>query len=66
MGSSRVRMVRCPRCGEGVQWLPSSEYRPFCSARCKLGDLGAWANDEYRIPSETPPEIGEIDERGMQ
>jgi len=25
-------------------------YRPFCSERCKLIDLGQWATGAYRIP----------------
>ena len=29
---------------------------PFCSERCKLIDLGAWASESYRVPVETPPE----------
>ena len=31
------------------------KYRPFCSQRCKLADLGRWLNEDYRIP-ETEPE----------
>ena len=38
----------CPRCGEMSQWEDNA-FRPFCSERCKLIDLGAWANDEYRL-----------------
>jgi endogenous inhibitor of DNA gyrase (YacG/DUF329 family) len=26
------------------------KYRPFCSERCKLADLGRWLNEDYRIP----------------
>jgi endogenous inhibitor of DNA gyrase (YacG/DUF329 family) len=26
--------------------------RPFCSERCRLIDLGAWASERYRIPGE--------------
>lgn len=51
------RIVLCPKCGAAVRWEPESRYRPFCSARCKGVDLGAWASDEYRIPAETPPEL---------
>jgi endogenous inhibitor of DNA gyrase (YacG/DUF329 family) len=43
--------VRCPRCGKLVQW-EGNEWRPFCGERCKLIDLGAWAEGEYRIPAE--------------
>jgi endogenous inhibitor of DNA gyrase (YacG/DUF329 family) len=24
-------------------------WRPFCSERCKLIDLGAWASEEYKV-----------------
>jgi endogenous inhibitor of DNA gyrase (YacG/DUF329 family) len=50
--------VACPHCGTPVPWIESSRYRPFCSVRCKVADLGAWANDGYRIAAseETPPE----------
>ncbi len=46
--------VDCPICGKSVQWLPENRYRPFCSERCKQIDLGAWANDEYRVPVSDP------------
>ena len=44
-------VVNCPICGKPVEWRPESVYRPFCSARCKQIDLGAWANEEYRVPA---------------
>jgi endogenous inhibitor of DNA gyrase (YacG/DUF329 family) len=40
--------------GESV-YAPTNPYRPFCSERCKLMDLGAWASDQYAIPG-TPLE----------
>jgi uncharacterized protein len=48
--------VACPRCQRDVVWKPENKFRPFCSERCKLMDLGAWANEEYRIPNATPPD----------
>ncbi|MCF0266433.1 DNA gyrase inhibitor YacG [Acinetobacter guillouiae] len=45
----------CPRCGEPSTW-EGNESRPFCSERCKLIDLGAWANDEYTLPTEDAPQ----------
>ena len=45
-----ARIVNCPQCGKNVAWSPDSVYRPFCSERCKLIDLGAWAEESYRIP----------------
>jgi endogenous inhibitor of DNA gyrase (YacG/DUF329 family) len=53
------RVVPCPRCGQAVEWTPASRYRPFCSERCKLIDLGAWASEAYRIPTTDPAEPGE-------
>ena len=45
----------CPRCGQPSFWA-DNEFRPFCSDRCKLIDLGAWANDEYKLPTEDSPQ----------
>lgn len=44
------RLVACPQCGRNVGWDTANRYRPFCSERCRLIDLGAWANENYRIP----------------
>ena len=42
------------------------EWRPFCSERCKMADLGRWLSGDYRIagaPAEpTLPETDEADE----
>ena len=32
------------------------KFFPFCSERCKLIDLGAWFDAEYRIPSRPDEE----------
>lgn len=50
----KPRVVKCPTCGSGVEWGPQSPYRPFCSDRCRLIDLGAWATDQYRVAGEAP------------
>jgi len=50
------RAVSCPQCGARVEWTPASQFRPFCSERCKLLDLGAWASEAYRVPVAEPPE----------
>ena len=42
-------LVKCPQCKQLVKWDAKNPYKPFCSKRCKLIDLGAWANDEHRI-----------------
>ncbi|MDP1557625.1 MAG: DNA gyrase inhibitor YacG [Nitrosomonas sp.] len=43
-------VVTCPQCGEAVEWNTENRFRPFCSERCKLIDLGQWATESYRIP----------------
>ena len=51
---SKPMVVNCPRCGAPVTWSAESPFRPFCSERCKLMDLGAWATGKYRVPDESP------------
>jgi endogenous inhibitor of DNA gyrase (YacG/DUF329 family) len=61
-GEANPRIVSCPACGAQVRWVPESRFRPFCSERCKLVDLGAWATERYRVaaddeasPDDRPP-----------
>jgi len=51
---SAAKIVSCPHCGNPVEWKDSSKWRPFCSERCKMIDLGAWADESYSIASESP------------
>ncbi|MDQ3216208.1 MAG: DNA gyrase inhibitor YacG, partial [Pseudomonadota bacterium] len=46
-----MAVVACPTCGKEVKWTAASKFRPFCSERCKMIDLGAWASDGYSIAS---------------
>ena len=58
-------MVACPHCGTPVEWTAAARCRPFCSERCKLIDLGAWASEKYRVPvteSKDQPEDAELGE----
>ncbi len=48
---SDVTVVNCPTCGKPVVWGEISSFRPFCSKRCQLIDLGEWAAEEKRIAS---------------
>lgn len=52
--------VKCPTCGKPVEWEPKSTWRPFCSERCKLIDLGAWAGEEHKIAGK-PVNPWEVD-----
>jgi endogenous inhibitor of DNA gyrase (YacG/DUF329 family) len=57
---AQLRTVACPTCGTPVEWTKESRFRPFCSERCRLIDLGAWAAESYRVPvDEKKPATGD-------
>ncbi len=43
--------VVCPNCKTRFSYYESS-FRPFCSERCRLVDLGQWLNESYSVPAE--------------
>lgn len=56
-------VVKCPTCEKMIEWSEENRFRPFCSERCKLIDLGQWATEAYKIPTaegeagqEIPPD----------
>ena len=51
------KTVLCPQCGGDSLWSNTNPFRPFCSERCKLIDLGAWASESYRVPVQDSPEL---------
>ena len=53
--------VPCPHCKTEVIWRSGSSYRPFCSERCQLIDLGDWAEENHKIskPSASPISFSE-------
>ncbi|MDX2219772.1 MAG: DNA gyrase inhibitor YacG [Burkholderiales bacterium] len=62
-----VRIVSCPSCGGESRFAPDNPFRPFCGERCRLTDLGAWADGRYTIPGDAvdddsiaspPPKMG--------
>lgn len=44
--------VPCPICKTNVRWNEDSIFRPFCSERCRLIDLGEWASGKRSIPAD--------------
>lgn len=56
--SGKNRQVACPACGNPAPYSAENPWRPFCSERCRLTDLGGWASESYRIPGK-PGEGGE-------
>jgi len=47
--------VICPVCKNKTTW-EENPWRPFCSERCKLIDLGKWVSEEYRIKEDKKEE----------
>ncbi|MGL4858738.1 MAG: DNA gyrase inhibitor YacG [Enterobacteriaceae bacterium] len=45
-------IIACPQCRQSVTWDSRNPFRPFCSKRCQLIDLGEWADEEKRIPAD--------------
>ncbi|MCB0365235.1 MAG: DNA gyrase inhibitor YacG [Bdellovibrionaceae bacterium] len=56
-----MKMVDCPQCGKSCEYSSQNHFRPFCSHRCQLLDLGQWADEKYTIPSDEPPDVTEIE-----
>jgi endogenous inhibitor of DNA gyrase (YacG/DUF329 family) len=55
-GETGSRVIRCPGCGGPSVYSTTNPYRPFCSARCKNNDFGAWASEGYSVAAEPDPE----------
>lgn len=45
--------VKCPKCKKKFNYY-SSKFRPFCTERCKMVDLGHWFEETYAVASEKP------------
>lgn len=55
MGKNKKLKVNCPHCSLEFLYY-SSDFRPFCSERCKMVDMGMWLEEAYAIkgPSFDP------------
>lgn len=51
-------MAKCPTCKKETP--PKSEYRPFCTSRCKDIDLSRWLSEGYTL--SRPMEMHEIED----
>lgn len=58
--------VSCPICKKEIAW-GETPSRPFCSERCRIIDLGDWAQGKYAVPdphaeSEPVPDVSDDNE----
>lgn len=52
MVNTKKRLVACPTCKQLAEFSPNNAFRPFCSQRCKLIDLGLWASEQFTISAD--------------
>lgn len=57
---SKELKVKCPECSKEFNYY-SSEYRPFCSEKCKMVDLGMWLTENYTVASTEPLSESDIE-----
>ena len=50
--------IKCPQCHKEISWTNNPD-RPFCSERCRLLDLGQWADESYRIAGRSSDSLSE-------
>lgn len=57
---------QCPTCAEAltVSRIEEAPFRPFCSQRCKLVDLGRWLDGTYRVSEPQSPDAPEEQSQG--
>ncbi|HXH55620.1 MAG TPA: DNA gyrase inhibitor YacG [Gammaproteobacteria bacterium] len=55
-----MRTLQCPNCQKPVEWTSAFPFRPFCCERCRMLDLGAWADNRYSIPIKASVETEDM------
>ena len=60
MSKTQPLTVQCPTCQNPVVWSAEQQFKPFCSERCRLIDLGDWATEAHKIVGESCLETDEI------
>lgn len=55
--------VKCPTCRKEILYDTKSSFKPFCSERCRLIDLGEWASETFKVPvsNQNPMDEHELD-----
>ncbi|MCP5427323.1 MAG: DNA gyrase inhibitor YacG [Chromatiaceae bacterium] len=57
MSNTTQSKASCPTCNKRFNWHKESPWRPFCSERCRLIDLGAWLDGSHRISGDPAPSL---------
>lgn len=59
--NAEQKKAPCSRCGTHCSLSKDNPFRPFCSERCKMADLGDWFSERYVVPAETDEDFGELE-----
>lgn len=59
--ATSLSIISCPHCGKPVAWIEASMWKPFCSERCQLIDLGDWLSEKHAITGTTEPALQDED-----
>lgn len=61
--NANIRKIKCRQCGKETVFSPENPFRPFCSERCRLIDLGEWASESYKVPATDTNSIQDLEEQ---
>ena len=61
MSTLKPTKAACPQCKKLIEYSLSNKFRPFCSERCQLIDLGEWANENFKIAENRPINPNEVE-----
>ncbi|MET0355793.1 MAG: DNA gyrase inhibitor YacG [Cellvibrio sp.] len=53
MNTPETIKLSCPTCKKQVLWNNDFPFKPFCSDRCRLIDLGEWASESHKIAGDS-------------
>ena len=54
MAEKKTLKVNCPTCKKELVYSQQNPFRPFCSEKCRLVDLGQWFEEDYSIACDEP------------
>lgn len=55
-----MKKNQCPSCNKPINLDKENPFKPFCSEKCKLIDLGSWLSERYSIQDENS-EVSELE-----
>jgi hypothetical protein len=63
MVEKKTLKLKCPTCKKEVVYSQENPFRPFCSEKCRLVDLGQWFEEDYSFAVDDFDSIGDSNEK---